>query len=240
MRRYSFAAASLALIVELSACSGGGGSPAPGPTTPPIPPVVTQSYTFPSGDAKATVGTAWDIIGIKTTLTGSGMNTLPNSYDHLKVDVTFVQDVSNALPTPGTTAAPDGSQLGVSLAIDSDGNPATGNSGVCNPPVAALTPFEYTTEPGINQPRLSDGNYSILLSGTPVYSGPPNPDAEAATSLSGHTISFTFNLNTLGVFAGAKAPKIGIAAAAANSNSGFTDCVPTGLNSIYEVFTTTN
>jgi len=234
-RQLSIGAAALSAVL-LAACSGGGsGSGGPPPITPP--PVVTQSYTFPAGDAIAGKGIAWDIIGLKTTLSGSGNNALGNSYDMLRVDVTFAQDVSNDLPAPGTPLDYSGNQVGVRVFIDSDGNSSTGNIGVCNQSPPLITPFEYGSDQGNFPNRLPDGNYSILYNNQAIYSGSSNPPAEAVVAISGHTLSYTFNLNTLGVFTGAKAPRIGIAAAAFNSPGQPADCVPTGRAGVTEVYT---
>ncbi|GAC1547742.1 MAG: hypothetical protein NVS3B16_20020 [Vulcanimicrobiaceae bacterium] len=221
----------------LASCSGGGG----GGTTPPPPigppPVVTQSYTFPAGDAKASSGIAWDIIGVKTTLSSAPNNGTANAYDTLRVDVTFVQDVSNALPAPGS-ALNTGSQVGVSISIDSDGNSLTGFSGPCDAS-SRLKPFEFQTDQGNAPSRLSDGNYTILSNGAPVYSGVSNPLAEEVVAVSQSTLSYTFNLATLGVFSGRQVPRIGIAVSAFNGNSRTgTDCVPTANSGLTEVYTT--
>lgn len=236
-RGLSICAIAVSAIFTTS-CSGGSGSGVPAPSNTP-PPVVTQSYTFPSGDAIGSGGVAWDIIGLKTTLSGSGNNVSGNSYDMLRVDVTFTQDISNALPAPGTGLDLSGNQLGVAVAIDSDGNPSTGNLRGCNPS-SNLKPFEYVTDQGNFPNRLADGNYAILFKNQPVYEGTSNPGAEAVVATSGHVLSFSFNLAALGVFAGTKLPRMGIVVAAFNGlpNHNATDCVPTASSGLEEVFPT--
>jgi len=226
-----------ASAVFTTSCSGGSGSGVPAPSNTP-PPLVTQSYTFPSGDATGSGGVAWDIIGLKTTLSGSGNNALGNSYDMLRVDLTFSQDISNALPAPGTALNDTGTQLGVTVSIDSDGNPSTGNFGGCSGTSSPLKPFEYGTDQGNFPSRLADGNYAIIYKNQAIYSGASNPAAEAVVAVSGQTFSLSFNLNTLGVLAGTKVPRIGVGAAAFNSSIHSTDCVPTASSGLVEVFTT--
>lgn len=214
----------------LASCSGGGGNSSPTPTVTEPPPVV-KSYTFPQGDATASSGaTAWDIVGVTTTLSGQFANAGGDSYDTLRVDVTFTQNVSNALPLPGQPLT-SGNQLGISIGLDTDGNPNTGFYEGCAAS-SSQTPFEYATDQGNDPSRLQDGNYSILMNGGPISSGGQNPPSEAMVSVSGNTLSETFFLTAIGVHAGAKVPKIGIAVAAANgtkmnaSGVGPTDCVP--------------
>ena len=191
------------------------------------------SRTFPSNVAVAAGGgTAWDIVGVTTTLTGQFASGGGNLYDTLRVDVTFSQNVSNALPAPGQPLS-GLNQLGISIAIDSDGNPNTGEYKTCNT-ASSLEPFEYATDQGNDPSRLSDGNYTIIGPAGPIYSGAPNPPAEAQTSIGGSTMSETFFLTSLGVAAGVKVPKIGVIVAATNgSGSGATDCVPSDGSEIF-------
>jgi hypothetical protein len=219
-----------------SGCSGGGGGGGM-PTATPPPPVVV-SKTFPANVAVAAGGgTAWDIVGVKTTLTGQFASAGGNVYDTLRVDVTFSQDVSNALPAPGQPLSLL-TQLGVSIAIDSDGNPKTGGFETCNTS-SPLLPFEYTTDQGNDPSRLSDGNYTIIGPSGPIYSGSPNPAAEAAVTLNGNTLSESFFLPSIDVAQGSKTPKIGLNVASVNGAavngfaSGLTDCVPSDGSEIY-------
>ena len=171
---------------------GGGGGPSPSPTmTTTAPPVVTRSYSFPAGDATASSGaTAWDITGVTTTLSGQFANAGGDSYDTLRVDVTFAQNISNALPAPGQ-ALTSGSQLGISIGLDTDGNANTGTFKTCSMS-NSLTPFEYSTDQGNDPSRLQDGNYSILKNGGPISDGGDNPPSEAMVSVDQNVLTETF------------------------------------------------
>jgi hypothetical protein len=227
------------MIVALqatTACSGGGngGSNTVPPTGATPPPVITESYTFPSGDATATAGTAWDIVGLKTTLSGQYGDANGNSYDTLRVDVTFAQDISGALPAPGQQLL-TGNQLGVQIFIDADGNPATGSNATCNAS-SKLRPFEFLTDQGDDPYRLPDGNYSILGIGGAQTTEVSGPAGEAITDVNGHVLSETFFLTVFGVFDEARIPKIGVAADAFNGATiSGTDCVPKA--NLVELFT---
>ncbi len=223
---------SIAFAVSLAAfalagigCSGGGGVGGGGSQTGPPPPIVV-TRTFPKGDAiPQGGGTAWDIVAVTKTLTGQFGGANGNTYDTLRVDITFAQDVSNALPAPGQPLK-DGSQLGVSVGIDSDGNPATGSFSGC--PSENGTPYEYVSDVGYGA-RLSDGNYSILrYGGNPIYSGPPSPGSEAQTTVAGNELSQTFFLVTIAATTGAAIPNVRVNVAAVNGSSATlpTDCVP--------------
>jgi len=218
------------VLLACSACGGGGGGGSP-TATPPPPFIVSR--TFPANVAVAAGGgTAWDIVGVKTTLTGQYASGGGNAYDTLRVDVTFSQNVANALPAPGQPLSTL-TQLGISIAIDSDGNPNTGEYKTCNVS-SPLLPFEYDTDQGNDPSRLSDGNYTIIGPAGPIYSGSPNPAAEAVTSVSGNTMSETFFLGSLGVADGSKVPKLGILVVATNgAEIGETDCVPRSYNEIF-------
>jgi hypothetical protein len=223
------------LSLALAACGGGGGSGGGGGGAPPPPPVITFSHTFPAGDAVAQKGTAWDIVGVTTTLTGQFGSAAGQQYDTLRVDVTFAQDISNALPPPGQSLAlgtsAGATQLGVSTAINSDGNTGTGTIPPCFSS-GGIKPFEYLTD---DVSRISDGNYGIYGPGGVLLSqGGPNPPDEAATSVAGHVLSQTFFLPSIGVASGANVPRIGISVAALNGiDPNATDCVPSGLLEIY-------
>jgi hypothetical protein len=197
--------------------------------------VVTRS--FPAGVAVAAGGgTAWDVVGVTTTLTGQFHSAGGNLYDTLRVDVTFAQNVANALPASGQPLN-SLTQLGVAIGLDTDGNPSTGNFQSCNIANPQL-PFEYTSDDGNVSGRLVDGNYSILGPGGPIYSGSPNPASEAQTSVAGNTFSQTFFLGAVGVAAGSKVPKIGISVLTINGSGvsvadAQTDCVPTSYTEIF-------
>lgn len=223
-------------FLSLVSCGGASGGSTPAPIQTP-PPIVTRSFTFPAGDAVASKGTAWDIIGLKTTLSGSGNNPLGNSYDTLRVDVSFSQDVFSAVPAPGL-ALNAGNQIGVAVALDTSSNGSIGTDAPCNPNFAHIKPFHISSDPGNAPSRLLDGNYSLISNGRTIYSGPSDPANEAVFGVNVNVISLNFNLNTAGVFAGNRVPRIGVNAQAFNGIDFLpTDCIPLARNSIYEVFT---
>ena len=133
----------------LIGCGGGGGGGDPAPGNRPLPPI-TFSHIFPQGDASAAQGTAWDIVGVKTTLTGQSGDTVTELYDTLRVDVTFAQNISNALPAPGTSLnSPTGTQLGVAIGLDTDHDKSTGSLQPCDI-ASSSTPFEFSSDAGRN------------------------------------------------------------------------------------------
>ncbi len=223
---FALALSLFGVTLAATACSGGGGSGGGGSMQPGNPPPIVVTRSFPKGDAIAQRGgTAWDIIGVKTTLTGQFFGGNGNTYDTLRVDVTFAQDISNALPAPGQPLA-NGSQLGIAIGLDSDGNPLTGNFNGC-PPISG-TPDEFVSDVGSGG-RLSDGNYSIRgIGGGPIYSGASNPGSEAQTVVSGNVLSQTFLLATVGASSGSAAPRIKVDVGAVNGIDPTlgTDCVP--------------
>ncbi len=179
-------------IVATSLCIGcGGGSGGASPVSTPLPPV-TFAHSFPSGNASAVSGTAWDIVGVTTTIeTQPGVSGL-TKYDYLRVDVTFAQNVQNALPDPGTPLSA-GDQIGVQVNLDNDGNPLTGTFAACNYASSRLDPFEYSTDQGNDPGRLSDGNYSIIgPNSVPIALGSSNLASEANVTVAANTISFGF------------------------------------------------
>ncbi len=224
MQRNGFVSFLAVAVLLLSACSGGGGGAVTPGATPP--PAIVKAYTFAPGHASATSGTAWDITGVTTTLTGQFGNGAGTSYDTLRVDVTFAQDIANALPAPAQMLS-SGSQLGVGIGFDSDNNIATGNYKACDISSSAK-PLEYFSDGGNDPSRLSDGNYSIIgPSGIPIYSGSPNPSSEAVTSVSGKVFTQSFFLPAINASSGAAIPKFGIIVGAINGVSQtLTDCVP--------------
>lgn len=230
MKRPLFA---LLIVATLSCSACGGGASGGGDSVAPALSPVTFSHSFPSGDATAASGIAWDIVGVSTTIeTQPGISGL-TKYDYLRVDVTFAQNVQNALPDAGSPLS-TGSQLGLRVSLDTDGNATTGNFGGC---VGSTPRFEYSTDQGNGPSRLSDGNYSILGSGgVAIYSGPPNPVNEAITTATGNVVSVGFYLPTLGVASSTAVPKLGIAVAAFNGNRISTDCVPNTVTD-FEVYT---
>lgn len=222
--------------LALTSCSGGGSGTGPIQMATPPPPIV-RSYSFAPGKASATAGTVWDIIGVRTTLFGRFGSGGGNTYDTLKVDVMFAQDISTALPLPGT-ALSKGNQLGIVIGFDSDNDLSTGNYLSCDTTNRNLKPFEYLTDQGNFPTRLPDGNYSIIgPNGGPISSG-PNPDAasEAVVSLSGNVLSESIFLPAIGANSGSAIPKFGINVLAYNgAYNPPTDCVPSDSSVILPV-----
>jgi hypothetical protein len=221
-----------ATCIALSACTGGGGSGGGG--TPPIsgaPPIISFSHIFPQGDATAASGTAWDIVGVKTTLSGEAGDDAGQLYDTLRVDVTFAQNIASSLPLPGAVLN-NGAQLGVTIALDVDHNAQTGSFQTCNAG-SGIKPFEFASDPGGEPDRLIDGNYTIESALGAIYSGSPNPPEEARVAVSGKVFSETFYLPAINVVSGVSIPRVGIDIAALNGTAGLTDCVPSGNGEIY-------
>jgi hypothetical protein len=208
-----------------AACSGGGGTSSGPPSegTPPVPIVV--STTFPAAAATASGGgTAWAIVGVRTTLSGSGANAYGSAYDTLQVAVTFAQDVSIALPARGAMLAQP-AQLGLFVGLKTRGN---GGYGDCrNAPV-----LDYSSDPGVVPGRLLDGNYNILSAsqGGPLQNGIAggNPLDEALTGVSGHVITQTFPLLSIDALSSTGPPQVDVVVAAFNGTRATepTDCVP--------------
>jgi hypothetical protein len=158
------------LMVVLSACGGGGGGGTSATPSSAPPPVVSFSHVFPQGDATAVQGTAWDIVGVKTTLSGQFGDGAGQLYDTLRVDVTFAQNIANALPAPGQKLN-SGAQLGIVISLGSVTNAANGAYDTCDVS-SGVHPFDFVSDPGTSLGRLADGNYSIIdSSGGPIYSG---------------------------------------------------------------------
>ena len=228
-------ALTFALVVGailFAGCSGGGGGSGGISSTPTEPPPIVTTQSYPSDSATAAGGgTAWDITQVKTTLYGQFHNASGNAYDTLRVDVTFAQDVSNALPAPGQSLDTSGTELGIIIGID------TGRSGYFETCSESSTsaPYQYESDAGRDPGRLSDGNFSILNDAGPIYTGGPNPGAEAQTTVSMHVITQIFFLETLGVETGSKAPEIKLGVSTFNGAVAAypaTDCVPAGSGEI--------
>jgi len=218
-------------IFALSSCSGGGGSTTSlsQSAAPPLP--IVRSYSFAPGKASASAGTVWDIVGVRTTLTGRFANGGGDLYDTLTVDVTFAQSIINALPPPGSMLN-QANQLGVVIGFDSDNNLSTGNYLSCDTTNRNLLPFEYFTDGGNGPTRLRDGNYSIIgPGGTPISTGPnADPASEAIVSVNGNVFTESVFLASIAANSGSTLPKFGIDVSAINGANGgpnASDCVPT-------------
>jgi len=231
MRRepcFTFVGLSL-LSTFITGCGGGGGGGgSPSPPTASTPTPIIMDHPAAAGDTFSKSGTAWDIVDVKTTLYGISDNPNPSAYTYLKVDVTFAQDISSALPLPGQALAL-GSQLGVGVVISN------------SPPAAAsVAPFSCLTQSGQNfnfsssgSPRLTDGNYDIVNGADHNVSQPGNLTTEAQTTVLGNVFSQTFRLGVIGVAETPTAPLLGVSINSANGNAipsiAFfteTDCVP--------------
>lgn len=229
MRRepcFTFVGISL-LSTFITGCGGGGGG-SPSPPTASTPTPIIVDHPAAAGDTFSKSGTAWDIVDVKTTLYGISDNPNPSAYTYLKVDVTFAQDISSALPSPGQ-ALTLGSQLGVQVAISDS-----------PPPTASTAPFSCLTQSGQDfsffssgTPRLADGSYGIGNAGAANVSQPGNVTTEAQTTVVGNVLSQTFRLGVIGVAETTTPPLLGIAVNSANGNSipsispfTDTDCVP--------------
>jgi hypothetical protein len=202
-------------------CSGSGSG---GPGAPPAsPPPIVVNATFPAATATAAGGgTPWAITGVRTTLTGSGADAYGSPYDTLAVAVTFAQDVSGALPAPGSKLAKPG-QLGLTVGLRTRGS---GGIGDCR----GVLLFDFSSDPGSEPARLLDGNYNILsgAEGVPLQSGIAggNPLDEAVTTVAGHVIVQTFRLLAIDGLAGG-VPDIGVGVGSFNgASTAPTDCVP--------------
>ncbi len=226
MRFRHLASVALAGTAALVAggCGGGGSRTGPLPSGAP-PPAIVVTRSFPAAAATpAGGGTAWAIVQVRTTLTGSGANAYGSAYDTLNVAVTFAQDVSGALPAPGSALArPD--QLGLFVGLKTRGD---GGYGDCR---NALV-LDYSSDPGVLPGRLFDGNYNILSAsqGGPLQSGSAggNPLDEAVTAVAGHVVTQTFRLLAVNGLQSSGTPKISVVVAAFNGgkSTASTDCVP--------------
>jgi hypothetical protein len=190
-------AAGVVLAAAVTACGGGGSGPSPQTTAPP-PIVVTNTFP-PNVAAPSGGGTAWDITQVTTTLSSVNPGASGNLYDTLQIDMTFQQDISNALPAPGTSLS-QGNQLGVATFFDPDGNSTTGNLQGCA--TAGTTPFNYYSDEGKGLGRLVDGNYALDDIYGPAYTTGNTggtPGLEAVTNVAGNVLTQTYKLSAVGV-----------------------------------------
>jgi hypothetical protein len=191
-------AAGAVLVAAVTACGGGGGGSSPQPTAPP-PIVVTHTFP-PNVAAPSGGGTAWDITQVTTTLTSVNPGASGSLYDTLRVDMTFQQDISSALPAPGTIFNL-GTELGVATEFDPAGN---GKGTLQGCATSGVTPFTYVTDEGAGLGRLLDGNYALYDSTGPAYTegnAGGVPGLEAVTTASGHILTQVYKLSAVGVVA---------------------------------------
>ena len=198
--------------LAISGCGGGGGSSGGGGFQPPPPITVTRSY--PAGRATPTNGgTAWNIVGVTTILTGQFGSPSTGLYDTLTIKTTFTQDVSNALPPPGQTLNLP-AELGVGVAFNTGG----ASSGFKGCPSTEVQGFVID-----GSVRNPDGSYNVFGTNGQVTG------VEVPTSASGHTVTQTLPLGAIGVFDGQNVPTFGVVVQAVNGAPGplgITDCVP--------------
>ena len=200
--------------------AGGGGGGSPTATAPP-PVVVTRS--FPAGDAVAAGGgTAWDIIGVKTTLTGQFASGGGNLYDTLRVDVTFAQNIANALPLPGQPLT-GLNELGISIGLRHGWEPGDGRvqNMYGRQTVTPKTRLSITTDQGKRpQSVCLDGNYTHRRSRrlSNLHADLRNPAAESQTTVASGAVHIgdrIFLDVAIGVGDGSpRFPRIGVEVAA--------------------------
>ena len=177
---------------------------------------MTVTRTYPSGRAiPVNGGTAWNIVGVTTILTGTMGNAGGNLYDTLTIKTTFDQDVTNALPPPGQTLnAPTELGVGVSFNTEAYG----GSPGFKGCPSTELTGFQID-----GSVRNTDGSYGLFGTNGAVTG------VVVPTNVSGHVVTQTLPISAIGVFAGNSVPRFSITVGAVNGASGplgITDCVP--------------
>lgn len=155
-----------------------------------IPPNNIVSRSADSvGDTTASGGTAWDITEVQTTLVEGPFR---NEYVTLQVAVSFVQDVSNALPVPGQDLLGRQSALGVEILLDIDGDTGTGISGYACSSTQNIPGVEAAVDAGGYNGRNASGSYPILdIRGL--------KKDEASVSVSGHTLTYLIDLAAWGV-----------------------------------------
>ncbi len=210
----------LMICIALAAC-GGGTNSSNDTSALAIPPhniVVTQ--TDPTGDASASAGVAWDITQVQSTLVEGPFR---NEYVKLQVAISFLQDVSSALPAPGQPLANNPGRLGVEILINKDGTNATGISEAACSPTPNIGSIDAFVDAGGYNGRNADGSYPILdTSGLKIGDAPVN--------ISGHTITYSIDLAALGSPAtGIPKTQIYVIAFNGYGEGGIeTDCAPNG------------
>lgn len=212
------------LSALMTGCGGGGGG---GGNPPPVgtPPPITVIKTFTPSTLPGAKGTLWAITQIRTVLFASSAFPSANElYDSLEIDTTLNQNVTGALPPPGSLMSQP-NQLGVSPTFYT-GAAVQGNSILgCGDQVG-----NYAVGNGSGFARLADGNYYIFgADGQPTTTG-GGPPTEAVTTASGMTVKQIVMLPQIGVIS-TTVPDIRIQVDVANGAS-FTDCEPQGLTVI--------
>ena len=207
----------LAAATALASCSGGSGST--GSSELAIPPKnIVSTVTDPIGDATASTGVAWDISQVQTTLSEGPFK---NEYLTLLVAVTFVQDVSAALPDPGQPLRGYPDRLGVEIYLNMDGNDGSGTSGYACSSTPNIPGVDAVVDAGGYGGRRPDGSYAILTDKGVVHD-------EAPVSISAHTITYTIDLAAWSLPpSGIQRTKIAVIAFnGAGANGIETDCAP--------------
>ncbi len=207
----------------IAGCGGGGGGANPPPPGPPAPITVTKNFTpstFPGEK-----GTPWGITQIRTVLFAS--TAIPSAselYDSLEIDTTLNQNVSGALPAPGSFLTQP-NQIGITPVFYTGVTPQGSSDAGCGGQVA-----NYAVDNGGFAGRLADGNYHILNDiGQPTSTG-GGPPTEAVTTASGTTVKQVVMLPEIGVFS-TTVPDVRIQVGVANGLNN-TDCEPQGLTVI--------
>ncbi len=203
--------------VFLVAC--GGGSSGNGVSGLAIPPHnIVATMTDRIGDSIPGLGTRWDISGVQTTLLEGPFR---NEYVKLQVAVTFTQDVSAALPSPGSALVGYPGLLGVEIFLDIDGNSTTGTKAFQCSSVLNLPSIDAAVDAGGVEGRLADGSY-------PIVDASGIPQDEATVIVAGKTVTYSIDLAAWGSPA-TGVPKTRVAVAAYNGSttgSAVTDCAP--------------
>lgn len=201
----------------LAACSGGTGGTGSSELAQP-PNNIVSTISDPAGDASATAGVAWDIVGVQTTLIEGPFK---NEYVTLQIAVTFAQDVSNALPAPGQALRGYPDRLGVEILLNIDGLDSTGTPGYACSSGPNIPGVDAVLDAGGYGGRLADGSYAILDNKGVLRD-------EAGASVSGHTITYLINLAAWGVpTTGIQKTKIAVIAFNGFGQDGLeTDCAP--------------
>ena len=209
----------LLLFGALTVAACGGGSGATGSSDLAIPPNnIVATVTDAVGDARASAGMVWDISQVQTTLIEGPFR---SEYLTLLVAVTFVQDVSVALPAPGQPLRGNPNGLGVEILLNVDGSDSTGTPESACSQTQSSPGIDALVDAGGFEGRLSDGAYPMLTDAGVVHD-------EAPVSVSAHTVTYTVNLAAWSAPAtGIQKTKISVIAYNGAGQNGIeTDCAP--------------